>query len=111
MRPEHLWKQRSEKNKDGSDSWGKEKSCERNSGWSTKQGCLLMWSYKVHRRMQLFSIETREAVVPALPSATPPGDLIQETRNDLLACKGGRFQKKVFQMLTCISGQKRSVEV
>lgn len=57
---------------------------------------------------QLFSTETQEAVVPALPSATPPTDLIQEPRNDLQAfC----FQKKVFQMMTCISGQSRSTEM
>jgi len=50
-------------------------------------------------------------VVPALPFATPPSDLIEETRNDLLAHEGFHSQNKVFQMLTCISGQNGSVEV
>lgn len=40
---------------------------------------------------QLFSTETQELGVPALPLATPPSDLVRDPRNYL---RGGLFSKE-----------------
>lgn len=98
-----------------SDSWGKKKACELNSGWPTKRGCPLMWSYKVCCGMHSYFPRRHGRQWSQLCPLPHHSWLNTRDKKWCLVinppCEGVRFQKEVFQMLTCISGQNGNVEV